>query len=133
MNRKTPLLGLFLSLIVLLGFAFALFPLGEYGGGNPADQKLAQWQPYLHYLKEFYQRRRVNVYFRNDQSIFYGAQVNFVNVGRGNLTFVRRDLVTGGRIPLVVARVYDSAGRGSPDLGPGWHISATERIEIQGG
>ncbi|MGH9894556.1 MAG: DUF6531 domain-containing protein, partial [bacterium] len=107
--------------------------LGEYGGGTvPPDQDLTQWQPYLHYLKEFYQRRRVNVYFRNDQSVFYGAQVNFVNVGRGNLTFVRRDLVTGGRIPLVVARVYDSAGRGSADLGAGWHISAAERIEVQG-
>jgi hypothetical protein len=37
------------------------------------------------------------------------VQVGYVNVGRGNLTFVRRDLVTVGRIPLVLARVYDSS------------------------
>lgn len=132
MQRNSPLLILVLSLVVFLTLGIVLLSFGEHSDADTAEQDLTQWQPYLHYLKEFYQRRRVNIYFKNDQSIFYGAQTSFVNVGRGNLTFARRDLVTGGRIPLTVARVYDSAGRGSSGLGPGWHISATERIEVQG-
>jgi YD repeat-containing protein len=68
------------------------------------------------------------VYFTNDQSVFYGAQVGYVNVGRGNLTFVRRDLVTVGRIPLVLARVYDSSLDAGEDFGQGWYLSAAETI-----
>ncbi len=97
-------------------------------GGN-----LEELAPYLHYLAEYSQRRRANIYFPNEQSIFYGVQVNFVNVGRGNLTFTRRDLVTIGRMPLVAARVYDSAGSGSMEFGPGWHLSAAERVEVRDG
>lgn len=87
----------------------------------------------MHYLAEFSQRRRANIYFPNEQSIFYGVQVNFVNVGRGNLTFTRRDLVTVGRMPLVAARVYDSAGPGSLEFRPGWRLSASEHIEVNEG
>ena len=72
------------------------------------------------------------MYFSNSQDIFQGAQVNFVNVGSSNLTFSRRDLVTGGRIPLVLARVYDSSSQGSPEFGVGWTLSAAETISIQG-
>ncbi len=56
-----------------------------------------------------------------------------MNVGRGNLTFTRRDLVTIGRMPLVAARVYDSASAGSLEFGPGWHLSAAERVEVRDG
>lgn len=104
-------------------------PARSASGGSHAD--IEAFEPYLHYLHEFTERRRVNVYFKNEQSIFYGAQVNFVNTDRGNLTFLRRDLVTGGRVPLMVARVYDSSGFGSEEFGAGWHLSAAETIEIQ--
>jgi YD repeat-containing protein len=84
-------------------------------------------------VSELSSRARANVYFANPQSIFRGVQVNFVNVGTGNLTFLRRDLVASGRIPLVFARVYDSNGKGSIDFGPGWTLSAAESITMAGG
>lgn len=98
-----------------------------YSGGQ-----LGELEHYVHYLHEFSARRRVNTFFPNHQSIFDGVQVGFVNVGQGNLTFQRRDLVVPGRIPLVIARVHDSDGPGSADFGPGWHLSAAERIEVGG-
>ncbi len=97
-------------------------------GTNDASAML----PYARLLAEFSNRRRANVYFENQQTLFYGVQANFVNVGRGNLTFVRRDLVTVGRLPILVARVYDSAG-GTTDYGKGWRLSAAETLSIQHG
>jgi YD repeat-containing protein len=84
-------------------------------------------------VSELSSRARANVYFANPQSIFRGVQINFVNVGTGNLTFLRRDLVASGRIPLVFARVYDSSGKGSIDFGPGWTLSAAESIALADG
>ena len=84
-------------------------------------------------VSELSSRARANVYFANPQSIFRGVQVNFVNVGAGNLTFLRRDLVASGRIPLVFARVYDSSSKGSIDFGPGWTLSAAESITVADG
>jgi YD repeat-containing protein len=78
-------------------------------------------------------RARANVYFKNPQSIFSGVQFSFVNVGKGNITFLRRDLVTSGRIPIILARVYDSASPGSTDFGPGWLVSAAESILLENG
>ncbi|MGH9509297.1 MAG: DUF6531 domain-containing protein [Terriglobales bacterium] len=122
------------ALLLLLCVSYSLISLPpETASAQGYGGDLDQLGPYLHYLAEFSQRRRVNIYFPNEQSIFYGVQVNFVNVGRGNLTFARRDLVTVGRMPLVAARVYDSAGPGSLEFGPGWHLSATETIEVQDG
>ena len=93
---------------------------------SPLDQ-------YVEQVSELSSRARANVYFTNPQSIFRGAQVNFVNVGTGNLTFLRRDLVASGRIPLVFARVYDSSSKGSADFGPGWTLSAAESITLADG
>jgi YD repeat-containing protein len=76
-------------------------------------------------------RARANVYFANPQDIFRGVQFNYVNVGLGNLTFLRRDLVTSGRIPIVFARVYDSSSLGSSDFGPGWILAAGETISVE--
>ncbi|MGH9774804.1 MAG: DUF6531 domain-containing protein [Candidatus Acidiferrales bacterium] len=92
-----------------------------------------QLQQYIQYLQEFSKRRKPNTFFINTQSIFDGVQVNFVNVGRGNATFVRRDLVLPGRMPVVLSRVYDSGSQASGDFGPGWMLSAAERIEVSGG
>ena len=78
------------------------------------------------FLNELSDRRRLNSFFQNEQSIFYGVPIRYVNSSRGNLTFARRDLVTVGRIPIVFARVYDSSLRTGSDLGPGWHLSLAE-------
>lgn len=88
---------------------------------------------YVETVSELSSRARANVYFKNPQSIFRGVQFGFVNVGAGNITFLRRDLVTSGRIPIVLARIYDSASQGSPDFGPGWLVSATEAISFENG
>jgi YD repeat-containing protein len=93
----------------------------------------SQLDQYVEHVSELSSRARANVYFANPQSIFRGVQVNFVNVGAGNLTFLRRDLVASGRIPLVFARVYDSSGKGSVDFGPGWTLSAAESITTTDG
>src|SRR5882724_4103513 len=89
--------------------------------------------PYVEQTSEFSSRARANVYFPNQQSIFNGVQFTFVNAGKGNLTFLRRDMVASGRIPLVLARVYDSNGQGSPEFGPGWKLSAAETILVADG
>jgi YD repeat-containing protein len=83
---------------------------------------------YVQQAAEFSSRARANVYFPNPQSIFNGVQFAFVNVGTGNLTFVRRDLVASGRIPIIVARVYDSSSDASTEFGLGWRLSAAETI-----
>jgi YD repeat-containing protein len=83
---------------------------------------------YVEHASEFSSRARANVYFPNPQSIFKGVQFDFVNVGSGNLTFLRRDMIASGRIPLVLARVYDSSSDGTEDFGPGWRLSASETI-----
>lgn len=75
-------------------------------------------------------RARANVYFPNPQSVFKGVQVSFVNVGTGDITFLRRDIVAPGRIPLVLARVYDSSNGAISDFGQGWRISAAETISV---
>jgi len=133
MARRTKTVYAGAVLVALLAFAISqLFLLKPpaVGASYSDEASLEQLHPYLHYLHSFSDRRRANIYFENTQPIFYGAQVNYVNVGRGNLTFARRDLVTTGRMPVVIARVHDSAGAGSIEFGPGWRLSAAERIEV---
>ena len=73
-------------------------------------------------------RRRVNVLFPNPQSLFDGVQIGFVNVGTGNLTFVRRDMVVPAGGPLVFGRVYDSRILENADFGAGWRLSLVEEL-----
>jgi hypothetical protein len=89
-------------------------------------------EQYVERASEFSSRARANVYFLNPQSIFVGVQFNFVNTGSGSLTFLRRDMVASGRIPLIAARVYDSSSKGTVDFGSGWRLSATETISVTG-
>ncbi len=136
MSRSEGFARRFVSLVCILVITFSgLRP--AYAKSPQADVLATDnqdaWQPYIHYLQEFSERRRVNVYFKNEQSIFYGVQVKMVNVGRGNLTFLRRDLVTVGRIPLMVARVYDSSVSELSDFGIGWRLSAAETISVNNG
>ena len=60
--------------------------------------------------------------FANAQPLEYGLQSQYVNTSRGNLTFLRKDLVLIGRQPLSIARVYDSANLTTNDFGPGWQL-----------
>ena len=92
-----------------------------------ADPRL---ESYLPLIAEFDRRRRVNVLFPNPQTLFDGLQAGFVNVGSGNLTFLRRDLVTRANGPLVFGRVYDSRIERNGDFGPGWRISLAEELHI---
>lgn len=92
---------------------------------DPAERVLRSHAAFLNELSD---RRRLNSFFPNEQSPFYGVPIRYVNSSRGNLTFVRRDLVTAGRIPIVLARVYDSSLRLGNDFGPGWHLSLAETI-----
>jgi len=85
---------------------------------------------YADFLNEFTERRRLSVFFSNGQTAEYGAQVGHVNVGKGNLSFVRKDLVTVGRVPLVLARVYDSRLPPNSDFGQGWCLTAAETIHL---
>jgi YD repeat-containing protein len=121
MPRK--LLHILSASILLLFTSFAFAQHHRSTANSPLDQ-------YVEQVSELSSRARANVYFANAQSLFRGAQVNFVNVGTGNLTFLRRDLVASGRIPLVFARVYDSSSKGSIDFGPGWTLSASESITM---
>ena len=101
------------------------------GAGVFQEEMNAQLTPFANYLNEFSERRRMNVYFPNEQTVLYGAQVGQVNVGRGNFTFLRRDLVTAGRMPLVAARVYDSSFAEGGDFGTGWLLTLAETIRAR--
>ncbi|MDM3871408.1 DUF6531 domain-containing protein [Porticoccus sp. W117] len=83
-------------------------------------------------VNELSSRRRSNILFPNEQSPFYGVQMNYVNVSKGNLTFLTRDKVVVDRMPLVVGRVYDSSKTTSEDFGPGWKLSFVEQLEKVG-
>ncbi len=94
----------------------------------PVDPQLIDHAQILNELSE---RRRIRSLFHNEQAIFYGLRQQFVNVGKGNLSFVRRDLVTVGRIPITMARVYDSSVIGGADFSSGWQLSLAETITIK--
>ena len=110
------------SLLILFGAATAT--------STQAQTNTDPIYQFAEYLNELSDRRRLNSVFNNQQSPFYGAQVNHVNVGRGNLTFLRRDLVRLGRLPLVFGRVYDSSESGSKDFGPGWKLAPIESVDV---
>ena len=68
-------------------------------------------------------RRRVNTLFAYTQALEYGLQSQYVNTSRGNLTFLRKDLVLIGRQPMTIARIYDSASLANGDFGSGWQLA----------
>ena len=88
------------------------------------------------FLNELSTRRRVTTLFENRQSAFHGVPENFVNTSAGNLTFLVRDLVRVGGMPIVMGRVYDSAPNGGDaarDFGPGWKLAVRESLSERGG
>ncbi|NQZ09031.1 MAG: hypothetical protein HRT35_17890 [Algicola sp.] len=70
----------------------------------------------------------IDTFITNEQSVFNGTQKGYVNVGKGNVTFIHRDLVTGGNFPILMSRVYDSSLGNSSDFGLGWQLSLSESI-----
>lgn len=83
------------------------------------------------YLNELSTRRRVTTLFPNRQSMLHGVQENFVNTSRGNLTFLVRDMVRVGAMPIVFGRIYDSSLAENGDFGPGWKLTVDEKIVLQ--
>lgn len=122
---KNALTILFFCLIILSNLAIAqTTPIGR-----PSPLMVT----HVGFLNELSERRRVNTFFPNaEQSIFYGQQVGHVNTSSGNTTFVRRDLGKTGRLPILIARVYDSSLVGGDDFGAGWQLSIAETINITG-
>ncbi len=84
------------------------------------------------FLNDLSTRRRVTTLFANKQSLHAGVQENFVNTSRGNLTFLIRDLVRIGGLPIILGRVYDSTFAGDGDFGFGWKLTVSEQIVTQG-
>lgn len=103
----------------------------KVGSGKLEVASIEEMRPYARYLNEFSDRRRSTVHFQNQQSVLRGVRIGFVNVGHGNLTLARRDLVVVGLLPIVAARVYDSSSADSGDFGAGWHLSIAETIVPQ--
>ena len=82
-------------------------------------------------LNEVSSRRQSSRFFAVEKpAITLGLSKHFVNVGSGQLSFQIRDLVTVGRRPLVLARIYDSSLVGGADFGDGWQLSLAETIEV---
>ncbi len=82
-------------------------------------------------LNELSSRRQTSRFFTVQKpAITLGLSKHFVNVGSGQLSFQIRDLITVGRRPLVLARVYDSSLVGGGDFGDGWQLSLAETIEV---
>ena len=91
----------------------------------------ASIEDYVALVAELELRRRVNVLFPNPQSLFDGFQVGFVNVGSGNLTFIRRDLVVAAQDgPLVFSRIYDSRIKENGEFGRGWRLNLLEELRF---
>lgn len=84
------------------------------------------------FLNDLSARRRITTMFANRQSVTQGAQENFVNTSSGNLTFMVRDMVRIGGMPIVLGRVYDSSLTSGADFGPGWKLTVEERIVADG-
>ena len=109
--------------------AEGLVPVLDPALGSAAESISAQYQDrVVNYLNELSGRRRLTTVFPNEQSPFYGVQMNYVNVHRGNLTFAIRDLVRLDGIPIVFGRIYDSSKFDESDFGPGWKLSVSESI-----
>ncbi len=103
-------------------------PVSDQSSNKAAD--LDAMQPYLNYLNEISERRRVNTLFANPGTAQDGIVIAHVRTSTGQLSFLRRDLVRTGRLPLVVGRVYDSnLNQQSSDFGAGWKLSLTETLQ----
>lgn len=90
-----------------------------------------EFQNQAKFIGELSSRRRVNTVFDSVYPALAGISIAHVNTFDRSLTFVRRDLVVEGNLPIVVSRNYDST-RQSGDFGPGWTLNLAEKLELTG-
>ena len=81
-------------------------------------------------LNELTERRRTNRLFHNEQTPLHGQRIHYTNVGKGNTSFIMRDMVLINRLPIVLARVYDS-NFGKGGFGRGFRLNYSEHINIK--
>lgn len=87
----------------------------------------------IHAINEITERRRLNRIFRNYQNTQHGFLIDVVNSSEGNLTFIKRDLVYVGRLPIVFGRVYDSRiTKDHNGFGSGWKLTVSESVRVDG-
>lgn len=135
MNRSTVFR--FWSFLIFLLFAVSVSSAEKEEKTNirfpitleTANASFEEMRPFAQLLLEISERRRRTVYIPNYQKIFNGININFVNVGKGNLTFQRRDIVSIDKIPIVVSRIYDSSSS-TGDFGPAWALGIGEEILV---
>ena len=122
------------KLLPCRGWTEALLLFGVAGVAGAAWASQAEHAPLVAPTSALYAsggHRPTPVLHPNPQSIFDGLRYGHVNVGSGNLTFQRRDLVAG-RMPVVFARLHDSRIADNADFGPGWRLALAEEIVFDG-
>ncbi len=114
-----------------IAFMFSIFfsthVTSVYSDTQVSTDKSANMERYVSFVNELSERRNVNRLFPNIKSSTHGIQIDYVNTSTGSLTFAKRDLVTLGRMPIVITRLYDSSNAiGS--FGNGWGLSYDEKV-----
>ena len=116
---------------ILVGLCFGVCTLNTAQAAGTNNINAQKLETHVQSLNELTERRRVNTLYKNEQSLSKGLQHNYVNVGQGNVSFVRRDVVIKSRLPTIIARVYDSSLASSADFGQGWQLTLSETITPQ--
>ena len=98
----------------------------------PAEIREAVEENTVGFLNDLSGRRRTTTLFPNPQPVFSGVQESFINTSIGSMTFLARDLVRVGGMPIVMGRVYDSALEEGGDFGPGWKLTVVEEVRQEG-
>ena len=120
--------GTAIVLIALCGATHALASLDD----APAEMREAVEDNATGFLNDLSARRRTTTLFPNPQPVFSGVQENFVNTSTGSMTFLVRDLVRIGGMPIIMGRVYDSTLEEGGDFGPGWKLTVVEEVQQEG-
>ena len=127
-SKHPPVTGPMISgtaivLIALCGATHASASLAD----APAEMREAVEDNATGFLNDLSARRRTTTLFPNPQPVFAGVQESFVNTSTGSMTFLVRDLVRVGGMPIVMGRVYDSTVEEGGDFGPGWKLTVIVR------
>ena len=117
-----------IRVVVVLATLFQVAQAAPSLAATPAEVQEAVQDNVRGFLNDLSARRRTTTLFPNRQSVFAGVQENFVNTSTGALTFLVRDLVRVGGMPIVMGRVYDPALAEGGDFGPGWKLTVVEEV-----
>ena len=144
-NKKHHILLVFLLLFTSLqpftGYAQIADPISEQNSlelkenspeleENSLEFEQQALARHVQSLNELTERRRTNRLFHNEQTPLHGQRIHYTNVGKGNTSFVMRDMVLINRLPIVFARVYDSSS-GSGEFGKGFRLNYSEHIKVK--